>query len=142
MLEDLIKTKKITQSGAIEMINSLHDNGRPLSEAQLKSLVLDKVITDSPTANMPVGVPTFEDEGYVVTIIEPENGTVKVNGADGQEIGAKAYPGATLTIVSTPAEGYSVDTVTVTDTDSDPVTVTDDTFVMPQKAITITVTFA
>ncbi|MBQ3224505.1 MAG: hypothetical protein IJB42_02240, partial [Oscillospiraceae bacterium] len=71
---------------------------------------------------------------YTVTVAETSNGTVtadKTTAAEGDEI--------TLTV--TPTEGYELDILTVKDADNNVVTVTDNKFTMPAKAVTVTATF-
>lgn len=75
---------------------------------------------------------TFHPE-YAITIAEIENGTVEADKA-------KAKAGETVTLTITPAEGYILDTVTVT-AGEEAITVTDNTFVMPAGDVTISATF-
>ena len=65
----------------------------------------------------------------------PANGTVTTTPE------GTAEEGATVTITSTPAEGYRVASIAVVDGDSNPVTVTGNTFVMPTSDATVTVNF-
>ena len=71
---------------------------------------------------------------YGITVSESENGTVTADKAEAKE-------GETVTLTVTPAEGYELDTLTVTDADGAAVTVTDNTFVMPAKAVMVSATF-
>ena len=76
---------------------------------------------------------------YPPNIAQPEHGTVTVSSKNPQK-------GDQVTITAAPEEGYTVDTVTVTDTNGKPVAVTpnDDgtyTFVQPSGKVTIIVTF-
>ena len=75
---------------------------------------------------------TFHPE-YTITIAVLENGTVEADKA-------KAKEGETVTLTITPAEGYILDAVTVM-AGEEPVTVTDNTFVMPAADVTISATF-
>lgn len=52
-----------------------------------------------------------------------------------------AYAGDAITVVATPAEGYEVDSIAAKDSDGGDVTVTDSTFIMPDKNVTVTATF-
>ena len=76
---------------------------------------------------------------YSPSIVQPEHGTVTVSPKNPQK-------GDKVTITTTPEDGYTVDTVTVIDTNGKIVEVTpnDDgtyTFVQPSGKVTITVTF-
>ena len=76
---------------------------------------------------------------YSPGIVQPEHGTVTVSPKNPQK-------GDKVTITTTPEDGYTVDTVTVIDTNGKIVEVTpnDDgtyTFVQPSGKVTITVTF-
>ena len=77
-------------------------------------------------------LPTF----YAVNIAEGiENGTVEVNPTSSDA-------GAAVTVTATPAEGYELESITVTGaTSSQPVTVTDGKFTMPAEDVTVTATF-
>ena len=77
----------------------------------------------------------WEINTYNITITPPTNGTVSTSPAN------TADYNATVTITSTPATGYQVSSVTVTDSSSNPVTVTGNTFTMPASDVTVTVTF-
>ena len=72
---------------------------------------------------------------YSIAIAPPTNGTVTTTPA------TEAAAGATVTIHATPAGGYVVGSITVTDADAGNVTVTGNTFTMPAKAVTVAVTF-
>ncbi|MBQ8836879.1 MAG: InlB B-repeat-containing protein [Clostridia bacterium] len=72
---------------------------------------------------------------YTVTVSDSiENGTVKADVS-------KAAEGDTVTLTVTPDDGYVLDILTVKDADDNDVTVTDNTFTMPAKAVTVTATF-
>lgn len=62
------------------------------------------------------------------------NGTVTANVA-------KAAEGATVTLTATPSTGYQFSSWNVTDADSGTVTVTNNAFTMPAKAVTVSATF-
>jgi hypothetical protein len=70
---------------------------------------------------------------YAISIAVIENGTVQADKT-------KAKEGETVTLTITPAEGYILDAVTVM-AGEEPVTVTDNTFVMPAGDVTISATF-
>jgi len=80
----------------------------------------------------PSDIPTH---AIAIVTNAPENGTVTTTPA------GTAEEGATVTIASTPAEGYRVASIAVVDGASNPVTVTGNTFVMPTSDATVTVTF-
>ena len=73
---------------------------------------------------------------YDITITPPVNGMVETDPAD------NAFEGETVTITATPDGGYVVDDVEVVGDDTTSITVTDDTFTMPDQNVTVTVTFA
>jgi len=70
---------------------------------------------------------------YTITVAADGNGTVLV--AD------KAVEGSTVDMTVTPAAGYALDSLTVTDANGNKVTVTDNSFTMPSSNVTITATF-
>ena len=72
---------------------------------------------------------------YAITITTPTNGTVTTTPA------TEAMVGATVTVNSTPSAGYQVGGISVVDSALTPVTVTGNTFIMPAKAVTVTVNF-
>ncbi len=78
--------------------------------------------------------PTPADK-YAITVAATENGTVTTSPADEAEADAE------VTITAEPAQGYEVDTITVTDDESGNVAVNNGVFTMPAKAVTVTVTF-
>lgn len=70
-----------------------------------------------------------------ISITSPSHGTVSTDPA------GSAAPGATVTITATPDSGYDVDSISVVDEDSTPLSVTSNQFTMPSKNVTVTVTF-
>ncbi len=72
---------------------------------------------------------------YDITITPPVNGMVETDPAD------SAFEGETVTITATPDSGYVVDDIEVVGDDTTSITVTDDTFTMPDQGVTVTVTF-
>lgn len=71
----------------------------------------------------------------VATTASPEaGGTVTANPTSAAE-------GAEVTLTVTPAEGYELESITVTDADDGSVTVTDNKFTMPASNVTVTATF-
>ena len=70
---------------------------------------------------------------YTVTVADLTNGTVTANPTE-------TYAGETITLSITPADGYELDELTVMNGET-PVTVTDNTFVMPAAAVTVSATF-
>ena len=71
---------------------------------------------------------------YNVTVSSTTNGTVTADPTS-------AEAGTTITLTVTPAGGYVLDALTVTDASSNPVTVTDNKFTMPASDVTVTATF-
>ena len=79
--------------------------------------------------------PAFAKKSYSVTIASGiANGTVTASPSSAQW-------GSTVTLTATPASGYRLATITATDAGSNPVTVTNNTFTMPQSNVTVTATF-
>ena len=70
---------------------------------------------------------------YAITCADAENGTVAADVAEAAE-------GATVTLTITPASGYELDALTVMNGET-AVEVTNNTFVMPSAAVTVTATF-
>jgi hypothetical protein len=73
---------------------------------------------------------------YAINITTPTNGTVTTTPT------TEAAEGALVTISAVPGIGYAVATKTVVGADATPVTVTNNTFVMPPQAVTVAVEFA
>ncbi len=72
---------------------------------------------------------------FTVTVAEGiANGTVTPDKAQAEQ-------GETVTLTVTPAQGYVLDTLTVKDADNADITVTNNTFTMPAKNVTVTATF-
>lgn len=85
------------------------------------------------------GGSTTTPTSYGITVSTAENGTVKSSNSS-------AAKDATVTITVTPNEGYVLDTLTVTDKDSNTVSLTkvsdtQYTFKMPASAVTVKATF-
>lgn len=80
----------------------------------------------------------YEGNLFTVTKNLSSNGSYTVTGIDSNN---QAMCGSTVTINPTPDSGYALDTITVRKFDGTPVTVTDNTFRMPNGDVTITVTF-
>ena len=72
---------------------------------------------------------------YNITVAETTNGTATTN-PDGP-----VAAGTEVTIVPAPAEGYEVDSITVTYGENQTVVVTDNKFVMPAADVTVNVSF-
>lgn len=96
--------------------------------------------TTTPTTP-PVVVPTVNPTPtpapvmYTVTVAEGmTNGSVAADKAT-------AAAGEEVTLTVTPAEGYMLDTLTVTDAEDGAVVVTDNKFTMPAKNVTVNATF-
>ena len=78
-----------------------------------------------------VSVPT-----YTITIPSFSNGSVTASPSP-------AVAGATVTLTVSPADGYELNSLTVTgDTSSDEVTITDNQFTMPAENVTVAATFS
>ena len=78
---------------------------------------------------------TFKKSTYTVTVNPVENGTVVANPTSGNM-------GDEITLTITPAEGYELESVTVTGVNTNvAVTVTDGKFTMPADDVTVSATF-
>ena len=78
---------------------------------------------------------TFKKSTYTVTVNPSENGTVVANPTSGNM-------GDEITLTITPAEGYELESVTVTGVNTNvAVTVTDGKFTMPADDVTVSATF-
>lgn len=91
----------------------------------------------------------FVADNFKLTLVEPAAvapTTYAVTIADGIENGTvvaaptEAAEGETVTLTITPADGYELDELTVMNGET-PVTVTENTFVMPAAAVTVSATF-
>ena len=72
---------------------------------------------------------------YKVTIERGiTNGTISVNKTN-------AAAGETITITVNPDSGYELNTLTVTDSDDNSITVTNNSFTMPASSVTVNATF-
>ena len=70
---------------------------------------------------------------YTITVAETQNGTV--------EAPATAQYGQEVTVTVNPATGYEIETLTYTVEGSEPVTIENNTFLMPAANVTINATF-
>lgn len=89
---------------------------------------------------IPYGMAVVEDGEapvvkYSVKVADTQNGTVTVTPSGNVDANTE------VTIAATPDEGYEVDTITVKDADNGDVAVADNKFTMPEKDVTVTVTF-
>ncbi len=95
----------------------------------------DTVITADKTLYAKWTLVTPAPEKYTVTVTKAENGSVKAEPATDVE------DGTTVTLIVTPAEGYELDTLTVTyGTETIDAKATK-TFTMPASNVTVTATF-
>lgn len=80
--------------------------------------------------------------GYVVVLESPHT-VSRANATNGSVSVSKnsAMAGDTVTITATPSSGYEVNTITVKDAKNNNVTVSGNSFVMPESDVTVTVTF-
>ena len=69
-----------------------------------------------------------------ITVENSENGTVTA------DVTTARY-GEEITLTATPADGYKLMSITVTDEKGNPVAVMDNKFIMPERAVTITAVF-
>lgn len=77
---------------------------------------------------------TFEvKQAYSITVNASQNGTVTAN--------EYAIEGDNIALNVSPAEGYMLDTLSVTDASENPVTVENNQFTMPASAVSVSATF-
>ena len=97
----------------------------------------EPVAIENGTFTMPAGNvtinATFKATDYTITVAETENGTV--------EAPATANYGETVTVTTTPAEGYELGTLTYTIGEDEPVAIENGQFTMPAADVTINATF-
>lgn len=74
------------------------------------------------------------DRNYTVAIVTDGHGTVTVDNP-------LAFEGDTVTLTVAPGTNYALDTLSVTDADGEEIEVTDNTFTMPAKDVTVTSRF-
>ena len=129
---------QVTVSGDSRTINFKNDTGEEktlnINGGKL-TIANGKTASYQYTASTGGGVVTR----YDVTLADTDNGTITATHK-------RASKNSTVTITATPADGYVVDAVTVTEKDGDKVEVTkkDDnkyTFKMPASDVTVKVTF-
>lgn len=114
-------------NGSTAILNTVGENIAVIGKASIGHIV----VADTSTY-------TIENK-YAVTVASGiTNGTVKVNGAN--EVFVE--PGEEVTITATPSTGYSLGTITVTDANNNPITVTNGKFIMPESNVTVSATFA
>ena len=89
-----------------------------------------------PATDVEIGVSLSERPRYAVSIDGSiTNGTITANPS------TNILGNTTVTLTITPAEGYGLGELTVTDGSGDPVTVTNNQFAMPESNVTVTATF-
>lgn len=121
--------------------------GYELETLTVKQGENDVTVNADHTFTMPAGdvtvTATFTEAAtaYNITINESENGTVVA--MEGEQQITSAHHNDDVTLVVTPADGYALDQLTVTNTATgEPVTVSENnTFVMPDGNVTVTATF-
>ena len=89
-----------------------------------------------PATDVEIGVNLSERPRYAVSIDGSiTNGTITANPS------TNILGNTTVTLTITPATGYGLGELTVTDGSGDPVTVTNNQFAMPESNVTVTATF-
>ena len=76
---------------------------------------------------------------YEITIADSTNGSVNAS-VDGETVSTAAY-GSTVSLTAIPDPGFMLDSLTVTDSAGNEITVTDNKFVMPARSVTVTAVF-
>ncbi len=75
-----------------------------------------------------------DDNEYTITVADAENGTVQASAT-------AAKKGTEITLTINPAEGYTLDALTVKDAENNDITVNDNIFTMPASNVTVSATF-
>ncbi len=110
------------------------DKGYELDKIKVNNTVITGTKFTMPAANVTVEV-TFKKVVYKISLNSSGNGTVNLSKT-------KANYGDEITVEITPASGYELSKITVKTADGSKVNVTDNTFVMPDANVTVSVTFA
>ena len=118
----------------------------PTTNYELESLTVYK--TGEPNVTVPVTNKKFTMPEHDVTVSAAfKQSAFAVNIAQGIQNGsisadkAEASEGETVRITAAPAENYTLKSITVTAANGEAVSVTEDTFVMPASAVTVTAVF-
>ena len=107
-----------------------------VTDANDNAVPVDGDSFQMPASNVTVSA-TFTPSADAKTITKADTS----HGSFVTDPDGSATPGATVTITATPDAYYEVESITVVDSDSNPVEVTGTTFTMPDKNVTVTVTF-
>lgn len=83
---------------------------------------------------------TYALTTYSVTVNDPSNGSIKLWDS-GMKSSLKKTAGTTIYMLATPADGYVLSAWNVTDAEGNAVAVSNNTFTMPAKNVTVTATF-
>lgn len=89
-----------------------------------------------PDKNVTIGVELVTLQGYTITIPNTENGTVEVVTPSDLY-----YPGENIHLYVKPDSNYELDSLTVTKSNDESVSVTGNTFTMPASNVTVGATF-
>ena len=157
----ILKTmRKYGNKESLESLNSSNKENRVRVGEEVTIVVPDKTgyeidtvtVTDVDGNNIQVNDNKFvmpdKDVTIVVTykrygvaiINQPTTTTISVNGVK-VEANEKILEGSVVNMTITPETGYVIDTISVVDSDGNEVIVNGTTFVMPDKDVTINVTF-
>ena len=120
--DDFICAGSIRSSGTVQIAE-----GQRLTDGttQYSGVISDPAVLDGKTLR-PVNA-------YTITVNDCQNGTVQAP--------EKAYAGDSVDLTVTPDEGYGLCSLTVTDAAGNPVTVTENSFTMPESSVTVTAVF-
>lgn len=101
----------------------------------------DVEVTVTYTEGLVTKTATYTVDITAAAVPKAINKAATSNGSFVTDPDGSAVVGTTVTVTATPASGYVLASISVVDEDSDPVTVTGNTFVMPDKDVTVTVIF-
>ena len=131
--------KAIAQMGDTVTLTVTSDEGYELDTLTVTDANGNPVPVENDQFTMPESDVTvtasFIGIDYNVTVTPATNGTVTADRA-------VASTDQTVTLTVTPDEGYGLDTLTVTDTNGNRVTVVNKQFTMPASDVTVSATFA
>ena len=133
--------KSTAKVNEVITVTATPNTGYALSEISVKDESDNDIAVDGTTFRMPASHVTVSavfasvSSGYTINTTTNGKGTISTSPA------STAIAGASVTVTTTPNDGYVLYSLTVTDEDSGNVELTENTFTMPSKAVTISAIF-
>lgn len=112
-----------------------------VSTPDMSTIADDVLVTVSYTEGLVTKTATYTVDITAAATHKTINKAATTNGSFTTSPDGSALPGTTVTVSATPASGYVLASISVVDEDSSPVVVTGNTFVMPEKSVTVSVVF-